>query len=174
MAEFEPAFEATLVNEGFPGFNRDNNSADVCAGINRASWPGWEGWPVIDTLKAKGLDRHGINDALRKDARLRPMVEKFYQRNFWPPMFSQVNDQRVANWLFDKSVNMYITQAVKLMQRAAGVTGDGVLGPKTLAAINAADPAVLVKAAHDQAVEFYQDLHKKNPAKYPADMVDRA
>lgn len=173
MAEFGPAFQETLVNEGFPGFNRDNNGADVCAGINREYWPGWAGWPIIDALKAKGLDRKGINATLRNDPRLRPLVENFYQRNFWLAWMGQI-PQPVANWAFDHAVNMGVHQCVVLLQRAAGATDDGKFGPATLAAVNAHDPAQIVKAAHDQAVEFYQELHKKNPAKYPADMVNRA
>lgn len=175
MAEFEPAFNATLVNEGFPGYNIDNNGAQVCAGINRAYWPGWGGWSIIDKIKAqRGLDIKGVNSILRKDSSLRPLVEDFYRRNFWPPMFGQITGQPVANWLFDKGVNMGIPQAVKLLQRAVGVADDGKFGPGTLAAVNGADPAQLVKGAHDQAVKFYQALHDKNPAKYPADMVNRA
>jgi hypothetical protein len=174
MAEFKAAFEATLVNEGFPGYNIDNNGAQVCAGINRAYWPGWGGWPIIDALKAQGLDRKGINAALRKEPKLRPLVEDFYRRNFWAPSRDGITSQAVANWLFDKSVNMGIQQAVKLLQRAAGVTDDGQFGPGTLAAVNGQDGAALVKACHDQALAFYRMLHAKDPVKYPADMVNRA
>ena len=174
MAVFEEAFKATLQREGFPGYNIDNNGAEVCAGINRAYWPGWGGWPKIDLLKANGLNREKINAQLRKDTELIGKVTDFYRRNFWPPRFGQIAAQPVANWLFDKSVNMGISQAVKLLQRASGVADDGQFGPKTLAAVNAADPAQLAKGAHDQAVKFYQALHAKDPAKYPADMVNRA
>jgi len=174
MAEFKPAFNATLANEGFPGYNIDNNKAQVCAGINRAYWPGWGGWPIIDALKGKQMTIKEVNVALRSDPKLTPLVEDFYIRNFWAPMYNQISAQSVANWLFDKGVNMGIPQAVKLMQRAAGVNDDGRFGPATLAAMNAADPAQLVKAAHGQALKFYQDLHAKDPVKYPADMVNRA
>ena len=173
MAEFLPAFTATLVNEGFPGYATDNNGAEVCAGINRAYWPGWGGWPIIDALEAKGANRAGINAALKADARLAPLVQDFYRRNFWVDWMEHLA-QPVANWAFDKSVNMGIGQAVRLIQRAAGVTDDGKFGPATLAAVNACDPAQFVKGCHDQAVKFYQALHAKDPAKYPADMVNRA
>lgn len=174
MAQFAPAFAATMLNEGFPGYNIDNNGAEVCAGINRAYWPKWGGWSIIDALHNKGLDRRGINATLRTDPKFQPLVEDFYRTNFWAPSRDNIASQSVANWLFDKSVNMGINQAVKLVQRAAGVTDDGQFGPATLAAINATDPAQLVKAAHNQAVKFYQALHDKDPIKYPADMVNRA
>ena len=173
MSEFLPAFNATLVNEGFPGYNVDNNKAEVCAGINRAYWPGWGGWPIIDALKAKGANRAGINASLKADSRLLPLVQDFYRRNFWVSWMEQIGAQSVANWAFDKSVNMGIGQAVKLIQRAAGVDDDGRFGPATLAAVNAAG-VTFVAACHDQAVKFYQELHIQNPAKYPANMVDRA
>jgi len=174
MAIFEPAFNATLVNEGFPGFALDNNGAEVCAGINRAYWPGWEGWAKIDFLKSNGLNHADINAELRKDPDLIGKVKDFYRRNFWTPWMGQINAQSVANWAFDKGVNMGLKECVLLLQRAAGAMADGKFGPATLAAVNVADPAQLVKAAHDQAVKFYQDLHAKDPVKYPADMVNRA
>jgi peptidoglycan hydrolase-like protein with peptidoglycan-binding domain len=174
MSEFKPAFQAILANEGFPSYNIDNNKAQVCGGINRAYWPGWGGWPIVDALKAKGRDRHGINDALRGDPRLRPLVENFYSRNFWLIWMGQITSWPVANWAFDKSVNAGVHEAVLLIQRAAGVTADGRLGPKTLNEVNSLDPVIVCKACHDQAVAFYEELHEKDPVKYPADMKDRA
>ena len=173
-SEFLPAFNATLVNEGFPGYAVDNNGAEVCAGINRAYWPGWCGWPIIDALRTKGLGRKGINAALKADARLLPLMQDFYRRNFWVAWMQQITAQQVANWAFDKSVNMGIGQAVKLIQRAAGVADDGRFGPATLAAVNTVDPVVLVGLCHNEAVKFYEALHAKDPAKYSADMVNRA
>ena len=174
MSDFMTAFNATLKNEGYPGYNIDNNGAEVCAGINRAYWPGWGGWPQIDALKAKGLDKKGINAALRKSPDLLSLVTEFYRRNFWPPSFGQISSQDVANWLFDKAVNAGISQAVKFLQRAAGVGADGQFGPKTLKAVNAAAGNLLVKSCREQAVEFYRQLHEKDPVKYPASMVHRA
>ena len=174
MAEFKPAIAATLKNEGYPGYNIDNNKAEVCAGINRKFWPEWAGWMIIDQLKAQGLDRNAINTELSKDSRLRPLVESFYQRNFWTPSIQKIVSQSVANWIFDKGVQTGIGQATRLIQRAAGVPDDGKFGPNTLNAINSADPQKLLDAAHDQAVAFYQELHQKDPVKYPAGMVSRA
>ncbi len=174
MADFKPAIAATLINEGYPGYNIDNNGAEVCSGINRKFWPGWAGWVIVDGYKAQGLDRHGINVELGKDPRLRPLVESFYQRNFWTPTIQQIVSQDVANWVFDKGVQTGIGQATRLLQRAAGVQDDGKFGPNTLTAVNSADPQALLADAHNQAVAFYQELHQKDPVKYPAGMVSRA
>ncbi len=173
MSEFKPAITATLKNEGFPGYSIDNNGAEVCAGINRHYWPGWSGWDKIDVLKSI-RDKKTTNTELAKDPTFRALVEAFYQANFWTPMIAQINDQGVANWVFDKAVQAGMIQAVKLIQRAAGVHDDGNFGPKTLAEINGASPAVLLANAKQQAVAFYQELHQKDPVKYPERMVSRA
>jgi lysozyme family protein len=174
MAEFMPAFTATLVHEGFPGYAIDNNGAQVVAGINRGFWPGWTGWPLIDFLTANGLGRAEVNAQLKKDTKLISEVQDFYLRNFWPVMFNDIHDQGVANWLFDHGVNMGIKQAVRFVQRAVGTDDDGRLGPRTMLAINAANGPALVKSCHDQAVLFYRELHRQDPVKYPASMEERS
>lgn len=174
MSDFKPALTATLINEGFPGYNTDNNKAEVCVGINRAYWPKWSGWVIVDGYKAQGLNRKQVNAGLAKDARLRPLVESFYQHNFWTPYIQKIVSQDVANWVFDKGVQAGIGQATKLLQRAAGVTDDGKFGPATLKAVNSADPQALLAACKQQAVAFYQQLHKQDPVKYAAGMVNRA
>jgi lysozyme family protein len=49
----------------------------------------------------------------------------------------------VAMAAFDCAVNSGVSEAVKLLQLAAGTTADGALGPITMAAVAAANPADL-------------------------------
>lgn len=57
-----------------------------------------------------------------------------------------------------KGVNMGIRQANKLLQRAVGVEPDGMIGPKTLAAIKSENPNNLVSRCRDEAKRFYKSL----------------
>ena len=60
-----------------------------------------------------------------------------------PMRLAEVENQNVANKLFDMGVNMGVRQAAVYAQRAVNpshgrqLTEDGNIGPKTLAAINA-------------------------------------
>lgn len=75
-----------------------------------------------------------------------------------------VKDQALANWLFDKAVNMGVRQAYKLLQRALHVDVDGVIGPQTMAMLNAADPVQLLAGCREEAKRFYTNLALKDPS----------
>lgn len=126
MAEFLPAFERMILNEG--GYKLHTVAGDrggmTYAGIARKRWPDWAGWSVID---------HGD----RPDAE---SVRRFYRAYFWQPVQGDgIVSQRIAQTLFDFGVNAGTKTAVVLAQSVLGVTPDGVVGPKTLTAINSAD-----------------------------------
>ncbi len=123
MANFRPAFERMIKNEGgyvlhqVPG----DRGGMTYAGIARNAWPQWEGWKIID--------RGGTPDA--------EMVRRFYLAWFWTPIRGDMIDaQRIAESIFDFAVNAGVKTAVVLAQTVAGATPDGSLGPKTLEAIN--------------------------------------
>lgn len=81
-------------------------------------------------------------------------------------------NQNVANKLFDMAVNMGVRQAAVYAQRAinalvavdARVMEDGVIGPKTLAAINAADSIAYYQLLREFSAVYYQHLAAVNPA----------
>lgn len=160
MAQFEPAFEATMKHEGGYANNPADKGGETYKGIARKFWPGWKGWPLVDAAKQKPNWPHNLGSIKE----LQVAVAQFYQSNFWPRYISEINSQDVANWLFDKAVNMGLVQAIKLVQRAAGVVDDGRFGPKTANAISAADPIALLGACRAQASAFYIALADKNPS----------
>ncbi len=131
MAEFLPAFERMIVNEG--GYVLHQIEGDrggmTYAGIARSRWPSWPGWATIDAGRAPEAQ----------------LVRDFYRSNFWDAMrLDEVATQSVAATLFDFSVNAGTTTAARLVQLVVGVTPDGGVGPKTLGALNAFDPDVLL------------------------------
>src|SRR5690606_25383140 len=76
--------------------------------------------------------------------------------------------QAVATKTLDLAVNMGRVPAVKLLQRALCVAGhpvdvDGVIGPQTIGAVNAADPDLLLELYRVQAARYYHDLVDRRP-----------
>jgi len=131
MAEFMPAFERMIVNEG--GYVLHTVAGDkggmTYAGIARNRWPQWAGWSVLDAGGEPQAD----------------LVRGFYRANFWAALrLDEVNDQDVARTLFDFGVNAGTGTAAKLAQIVLGTTPDGRMGPKTLAALNNTDPALFL------------------------------
>lgn len=53
---------------------------------------------------------------------------------------------------------------VKIPQRILGVTVDGIVGPKTLAAVNARDPEELFNAIKQERREFIDRICVARPA----------
>lgn len=128
MADFAPAYEKTIVDEG--GYQLATVKGDrggmTYAGISRVMNPQWAGWAHIDQGKTPPTD----------------LVRAFYWSGFWEPIQGDaIESQDLANALFKFAVNTSApgrpAVAIKVMQLAARVTPDGELGPKTLAAINA-------------------------------------
>jgi lysozyme family protein len=130
MADFIPAYEAMILDEGGYKLHRVPGDAggDTYAGIARNMNPGWAGWAYID----------------RGETTPTQMVRDFYRAGWWVPIRGdEIVDQGVASSIFNFAVNTSAygrpATAIKLAQIAARVAPDGDLGPKTLEAVNALD-----------------------------------
>lgn len=160
MAEFAPAFKLTMKYEGGYANDKSDRGGETYRGISRNNWRGWEGWALVDGMKAnKEFPR-----CLDYNAELQAKVETFYRRNFWMPIMAEIKDQALVDWLFDKGVNMGIQRAYKLLQRALHVDQDGVIGPQTRAMIQQSDPVQLLADCRDEAKRFYTNLALKDPS----------
>ena len=127
MADFLPAFEKTLINEG--GYQLTNIPGDrggqTYAGIARNAWPQWAGWSYVDQGGTPPAD----------------MVRIFYREHFWQPLgLTAISSQQVAQTIYDFAVNAGTGTAAKLAQIVAGTTPDGKVGQVTTASINAMAP----------------------------------
>jgi len=80
------------------------------------------------------------------------------------PKFDQIKDDALRALVVDWGVNSGPGTAAKALQRAAGVTADGAIGPKTLAAVNAADPRKLHDSVLSQRESFYRRLASEDPS----------
>lgn len=76
-----------------------------------------------------------------KDMRL-DVATRIYHDEFWYPLHCDELPDAIRYDLFDAAVNSGRSTAVKWLQNAVGVKADGVIGPATIAAANAADPAI--------------------------------
>lgn len=126
MAEFNPAFEKMIRNEG--GYVLHQVSGDkggmTYAGIARNYHSSWGGWRLIDSNQLDAPELTGL-------------VKTFYQDNFWQKMKGdEITQQPIAETLFDFAVNAGHRTAVKLAQLVVDTTPDGAIGPITLKALN--------------------------------------
>lgn len=170
MAEFLPAFRFMMENErdGDIGYanDPDDSGGETWNGISRRNWPGWKGWDIVDRIKKEvGIGRHALNDALNKSEELEILVEQFYRKVFWMPKYNEIEDQKIATYIFDKSVNMGWVAIHKIVQRCIGVIVDGIVGQKTVDAINRKNPIALLHNIRDGVINHYEDIIKAHPEK---------
>lgn len=71
---------------------------------------------------------------------------------------------RVAVLHFDGCVNHGVKKANTFLQRAVGVTPDGVLGAVTLAKVNQLDQIQVVTSICNQREQFYRQIVQRNPS----------
>ena len=94
-----------------------------------------------------GKTRYGITEAVarrvgyRGDMRELPLdlAKRIYKAEYWDAVRADEMPPAVRYVLFDAAVNSGVGQAARWLQSAAGVTPDGVIGPRTMAAVNALD-----------------------------------
>lgn len=92
-------------------------------------------------------------------------VETIYRIGFWNKIKGDyINSQSVAELLFDYAVNSGVKTAVVKIQRILKVADDGVLGPKTLEAINSRNAKALFDELHSVRATYYKQLVTKNPS----------
>lgn len=136
---FEKAFDILLSHEG--GF------------VNHPKDPG-------------GATRYGVTQRVAQkqgyqgDMRELSLSEakRIARAAYWDEVKADFMPDALRFDLFDGAYNSGPVQAIKWLQRAAAVDDDGVIGPKTLAAVRAADPQKLAKRYNGFRLMFLTDL----------------
>jgi len=158
MADFKPAFEFVLQHED------STRSGKI-------------------TVDAGGRTRFGIAEKFHPDLpeeffdgpaeEALAVAERIEEQEYWEAMrLAEVENQNVAAKMLDMAVNMGVRQAAVYAQRALnGLLGseqrlveDGVVGPRTLAAISAATPVLLYQLLCELSAAHYRHLAVINPA----------
>lgn len=112
-------------------------------------------------------------------------IDSIYRKIFWDPnRLSEIENQLIANKVFDMAVNMGSRQAVKLLQASLNSVGgmsviDGILGPHTVVSINEflkvpANEERLLSELVLKSVQFYRAIAIGNNAKSLNGWITRA
>ena len=126
------------------------------SGINSAVWPG-------EFAAIAALDQGDRS----------PLVQQFYQNHFWNEWYAQVDSDDLCKRVFDFAVNGGSGTSVRCLQQAVNslpsasdpIGEDGGWGPKTVGAVNAADPVALVQAFQAKRIAYYQGVVARSPGK---------
>lgn len=74
----------------------------------------------------------------------------------------RIKSQSIANilvdWVWTSGVH-----GIRIPQQMLGITSDGIVGTKTLEALNTREPAGLFKEIHDRRIKFVEGIVERNP-----------
>lgn len=170
MAKYETSFKITFDHEGGYVNHPNDKGGETIFGISRRYHPNWAGWTTVDLTKqfcsekegTKEFDRE-LTNHLKGNQEIERQKREFYKSGFWDKLsLDKVDDQRVANALFDAAVNHDPRDAAKMAQRCLDVKVDGIIGSKTIEALNSQDPSKFLRAFTKNRIQHYKDLVKKD------------
>ncbi|QOR55199.1 MAG: hypothetical protein SHS37scaffold296_16 [Burkholderiales phage 68_11] len=132
---FDQAFERVLGHEG--GYVNDprDPGGETKFGISRLAYPG-------EDIAGMTIER----------------AREIYRRDYWGPAGCDAVPDGAKLPLFDAAVNSGVKTAIKLLQRAAGVSPDGILGPLTLQALQSMPAPRLVARLAGQRLALLVSL----------------
>ena len=117
--------------------------------VNHPSDPGGETKYGISKRSYPGEDIKGLTIARAKD---------IYARDFWGPAGCDAVPDALKFQLFDMAVNSGVRPAVKALQKAVAELEDGILGPRTLQAVQSMPAARLVARFNGARLALLADL----------------
>ena len=85
-------------------------------------------------------------------------VKPFYKAMYWDKIKGDDLPAGIDYAAYDLAVNSGVNRASKYLQEIAGVPADGIIGIKSLEAIQACDPEQTVDALCDMRLSFLQKL----------------
>jgi lysozyme family protein len=132
---FDEAFERMIGHEGGYTEGKGDPGGETKFGISKRSYPG-------EDIRGLTLDRAKV----------------IYRRDYWGPAGCEAVPDGVRFDLFDMAVNAGVVRAIKTLQRSAGETDDGQLGPRTLQAITSMPAARLVARFAGHRLEHMASL----------------
>lgn len=147
MADFQQAFDFMLPHEGGYANDPSDPGGETNHGISKRSYP---------KLDIKNL-------TLQQAARI-------YKRDFWDQIRGdQIEDQALANKVFDLAVNMGVSRSIRLLQEACGLCGlplaeNGIMGTPTVTVINMCNSGALLTEFKALAAGYYRALVHQHPA----------
>lgn len=124
---------------------------------------------TIATWRSVGYDKDGDGDIDVQDLKLisnKDVRDRVLKPHYWDRWkANQIQSQKIANilvdWVWASGAN-----GIKIPQRLLGVAVDGIVGAKTLAAVNAADPDVLFDRIYQARETFLRDITNQSIASY--------
>jgi len=138
------AIEGVLKREGGFVNHPNDRGGPTNFGITQRKLIEWRGIPVSED---------DVRNMSKEEA-----IQIYHHDYIEQPNIHLLNDDWLFEYVFDMAVNHGPSKGVKLLQRAACVIEDGLLGPITAKVANSIDPIQLKRALDKERISFYVDI----------------
>lgn len=140
---FAKCLKEVLKHEGGWADHPKDPGGATMKGITIGTYRQWKGRPVTKA------ELRAISDA---------EVAAIYRRNYWNKVRGDDLPSGLDLVAFDAAVNSGPARGARWLQTALGVAADGMIGPKTIAAAQSADPETVINLALDVRLSFLKGL----------------
>jgi lysozyme family protein len=140
---WDDSFAAVLKHEGGYVNNPRDPGGRTNLGVTQRAWEAYLNRDVTETEMR----------ALTPD-----IVKPFYKAMYWDKIKGDQLPAGVDYATYDLAVNSGTRRAAKYLQEIAGVFADGIIGPKSIDAIEALDPKQTVEVLCDMRLNFLKRL----------------
>lgn len=140
---FEQCFALMLKSEGGYTNNPRDPGGMTNLGVTHIDWAKWAGHEPTES-EMRSLTPQ--------------MVMPLYKAWYWDKICGDDLPYGVDYAVYDYGVNSGIGRSAKTLQNIIGVDADGMIGPKTLAALDKEYPSTVVQEICDRRLAFLQSL----------------
>ena len=139
---FNGAFDLLMDIEGGYVCDPDDTGGETKYGISKASYP-------QEDICSMTLDR----------------AKEIYKRDYWDKCKCDQLPDCLSVAVFDYAVNSPMKTAIKKLQKALGVTEDGIIGNQTIGAANRIDPKKTLEIYKQLRLKYIDDIIRRTPKK---------
>lgn len=158
---FDRAYYYMLENEGGFVNDKDDKGGATKYGISlrflKQMFDQGSAW--VDLNKDKKIDERDILLLTLSQ------IKNIYYEQFWKPI-KDLKPDLLGIKIFDMAVNIGQGQAIKLLQKVVGAKQDGILGPKTQAAIDKKDLDCIFVGLVEELCQYYYRIAGGVKSKY--------
>ena len=140
---FDSALKMILKSEGGFVNHKLDPGGMTNLGVTKKVWEAWVGKAVGES------EMRALTPAT---------VAPMYRKKYWDAVKADELPTGLDYLMFDFAINAGPGRAIKTMQKAIGTNPDGAIGPKTMAALKAADQADLIAKFSMEKELFYKSL----------------
>ena len=167
MADFDIAHDKVMKFEGGYSNNPNDHGNETMMGLTKRDDKSVR-WDILDQYKAATYDRREFGELYKLclgNIEFMQSVKDCYFTQYWKPIKgAEIEDQDVANNIYDLAVNGGVSRASKYAQRVLGINEDGIIGDITIHGINQYDPVQFIQKYKALRRTFYHKIVERDPS----------